>query len=154
MSATRRKPVSRHLPLLAGAILLLALAWLRPEAPAPAPAGGAAQAPVATAAITPATAAQLPAFLPAEAGEVVERILRGGPYERRQDGSVFFNRERLLPARERGYYREYTVPTPGLSHRGARRIVTGGHPPVEWYYTADHYASFRAFQVTPVEARR
>ena len=151
MSVPRRKPVSRHLPLLAGAILLLGLAWLRPEAPAPAT--GASPAPVATPATT-ATAAPLPAFLPAEAGEVVQRILRGGPYEHRQDGSVFFNRERLLPARERGYYREYTVPTPGLSHRGARRIVTGGHPPVEWYYTADHYASFRAFQVAPLEARR
>ncbi len=141
MAATRNTSIARHLPLLAGAVLLLGLAWLRPDAPAPAGS--------ATEAATPGPRAALPAFLPPEAGAVVERVLLGGPYEHRQDGSVFFNREGLLPARERGYYREYTVPTPGLAHRGARRIVTGGDPPSEWYYTADHYASFRAFEVMP-----
>lgn len=62
---------------------------------------------------------------------------------------MFFNREGLLPAKPRGYYREFTVDTPGLSHRGARRIVTGGDPPEVWYYTDDHYASFRRFEPLP-----
>ena len=88
----------------------------------------------------------LPAFLPAEARATIDLIQRGGPYPHRQDGSTFGNREQRLPRRQHGWYREYTVPTPGLSHRGARRIVTGGDPPSEWYYTDDHYDSFRAFQ--------
>jgi ribonuclease T1 len=71
-------------------------------------------------------------------------IKRGGPFPYSRDGIVFENRERLLPARPSGYYREYTVPTPGLSHRGARRIVTGGNPPEVFYYTDDHYRSFRS----------
>ncbi|PZU26584.1 MAG: ribonuclease [Stenotrophomonas sp.] len=89
----------------------------------------------------------LPAFLPAEARATIDLIQRGGPYPHRQDGSTFGNRERQLPQRPRGYYREYTVDTPGLSHRGARRIVTGGDPPDAWYYTDDHYESFRSFEV-------
>jgi ribonuclease T1 len=89
----------------------------------------------------------LPAFLPAEARETIALIQRGGPYPHRKDGSVFGNRERLLPQRPRGYYREYTVDTPGLDHRGAKRIVTGGDPPDAWYYTDDHYESFRSFEV-------
>ncbi len=60
---------------------------------------------------------------------------------------MFGNRERRLPQRPRGYYREYTVRTPDLGHRGARRIVTGGDPPDVWYYTDDHYETFRDFQV-------
>lgn len=86
------------------------------------------------------------AFLPAEAHATLALIDRGGPFPHRQDGSVFQNRERLLPRQPRGHYREYTVDTPGLDHRGARRIVTGGDPPAEWYYTADHYRSFRRFE--------
>ena len=89
----------------------------------------------------------LPAFLPPEARETIALIQRGGPYPHRQDGSTFGNRERQLPQRPRGYYREYTVDTPGLSHRGAKRIVTGGDPPDAWYYTDDHYESFRSFEV-------
>ncbi|WP_243708001.1 ribonuclease domain-containing protein [Luteimonas arsenica] len=89
------------------------------------------------------------AFLPPEAHATLALIDRGGPFPHRQDGSVFQNRERLLPQRPRGHYREYTVDTPGLGHRGARRIVTGGDPPAEWYYTADHYRSFREFQRRP-----
>src|SRR3546814_4105388 len=72
-------------------------------------------------------------------------IERGGPYPHRQDGGTFQNRERLLPAQPRGYYREYTVRTPGSRDRGARRIVSGGSPPAEFFYTADHYRSFRRF---------
>lgn len=88
-----------------------------------------------------------PAFLPVQAHEVLDRILRGGRHPYRQDGSVFQNRERRLPIRDRGHYREYTVPTPGARDRGARRIVTGGDPPVEFWYTDDHYRSFRSFEV-------
>ncbi len=89
------------------------------------------------------------AFLPPEAHRTLALIDRGGPFPHRQDGTVFQNRERLLPQQPRGHYREYTVDTPGLGHRGARRIVTGGDPPAEWYYTADHYRSFRAFERRP-----
>ncbi|HEX4853662.1 ribonuclease domain-containing protein [Arenimonas sp.] len=81
--------------------------------------------------------------LPPEALETLALIARDGPYPHRQDGSVFNNFERRLPARPRGYYREFTVRTPGLSHRGPRRIVTGGQPPAEYWYTDDHYESFR-----------
>nr|WP_232539936.1 ribonuclease domain-containing protein [Azohydromonas aeria] len=84
--------------------------------------------------------------LPA-AAQSTERLIRaGGPFPYEKDGSVFRNRERLLPARERGHYREYTVPTPGSRDRGARRIVCGGAQPTRpeaCYYTADHYASFQ-----------
>ena len=81
--------------------------------------------------------------LPAEAWATVELIKQGGPFPYRQDGQTFGNREGLLPDERGGYYREYTVPTPGAPDRGARRIVTGGSPPSVWYYTADHYRSFR-----------
>jgi ribonuclease T1 len=96
---------------------------------------------------TPQTApAQLPlSALPAEAQRVDQLIRRGGPFAYGKDGSVFGNRERLLPAQTRGYYKEYTVPTPGAPDRGARRIVCGGTQPTEpdrCYYTADHYSSF------------
>ena len=84
-------------------------------------------------------------FLPPEAHATLALIDRGGPFPHRQDGSVFQNRERLLPQRPGGHYREYTVDTPGLGHRGARRIVTGGDPHAEWYDTADHYHSFSEF---------
>ena len=72
-------------------------------------------------------------------------IREGGPFPYDKDGTVFGNRERLLPAHKRGYYREYTVRTPGSRNRGARRIVCGGKPrmPDACYYTSDHYASFR-----------
>lgn len=86
------------------------------------------------------------AGLPPEVADTVELIESGGPFPHpRNDGVVFGNFEGLLPPHERGYYREYTVPTPGLKHRGARRIVTGGTPPddpPEMYYTDDHYESF------------
>lgn len=86
-----------------------------------------------------------PAWLPAEALDTLALIERGGPFPHRQDGGTFQNRERLLPARRRGYYREYTVRTPGSRDRGARRIVSGGNPPAEFFYTDDHYRSFRRF---------
>lgn len=86
------------------------------------------------------------AELPPEAQQTDRLIRAGGPFPYSKDGTTFGNRERLLPRRERGYYREYTVPTPGSRNRGARRIVCGGAPPVNpevCYYTEDHYASFR-----------
>ncbi len=87
-----------------------------------------------------------PAFLPAEGRDTLRRIEAGGPFDHRQDGAVFQNRERRLPQQPRGYYREYTVETPGSRDRGARRIVSGGDPPVEYFYTDDHYGSFRRFE--------
>jgi ribonuclease T1 len=85
--------------------------------------------------------------LPPEANETLRRIASGGPFEHRQDGGVFQNREQRLPRQPRGYYREYTVETPGSGDRGARRIVTGGRPPSEYYYTGDHYRSFTRFEL-------
>ncbi len=86
------------------------------------------------------------ATLPREAQATHQLILSGGPFPYEKDGTVFGNRERLLPLRPRGHYREYTVRTPGARNRGARRIVCGGTPPTRpevCYYTADHYASFQ-----------
>ena len=79
--------------------------------------------------------------LPPEVRETLVRIRAGGPFPHATDGSVFGNREAVLPKRALGYYREYTVRTPGALDRGARRIVAGGGG--EYYYTDDHYRSFR-----------
>jgi ribonuclease T1 len=83
--------------------------------------------------------------LPRQGRDTFELIRLGGPFPHDKDGTVFGNRERLLPINTRGYYREYTVQTPGSRDRGARRIVCGGplRTPHACYYTADHYASFR-----------
>ena len=87
--------------------------------------------------------------LPAEAIDTLVLIQDRGPFPYRKDGSVFHNRERLLPPKTTGYYREYTVPTPGARDRGARRIVSGGDPPTVFYYTDDHYRSFRQVEPRP-----
>lgn len=87
--------------------------------------------------------------LPAEAHQTLSLIERGGPFPHRQDGSVFHNREGLLLAQPTGYYREYTVRTPGARDRAARRIVTGGQPPEVYYYTQDHYRSFIRIEIDP-----
>jgi ribonuclease T1 len=84
--------------------------------------------------------------LPPEAQQTHRLILTGGPFPYGKDGTVFGNRERVLPRRERGYYREYTVRTPGSRDRGAKRIVCGGSQPSHpeaCYYSDDHYASFK-----------
>ena len=86
------------------------------------------------------------AALPEEARTTLRLIDAGGPFPYRRDGIVFQNRERRLPEQAKGYYREYTVPTPDSTDRGARRIVTGDRPPTVFYYTADHYKSFRRIQ--------
>ena len=99
----------------------------------------------ATHARTSADTAEIAAAqLPKEARDVLGRVKSGGPFRYDRDGVVFGNRERLLPAHPRGYYHEYTVPTPGATNRGARRIVCGGPKtaPDACYYTADHYQSF------------
>ena len=86
------------------------------------------------------------ATLPPEARQTDRAIRRGGPFAYAKDGSVFGNRERQLPRQARGFYREYTVKTPGSRDRGARRIVCGGREaaaPEACYYTGDHYASFK-----------
>ncbi|MDX3932805.1 MAG: ribonuclease domain-containing protein [Stenotrophomonas sp.] len=142
----------RNPRLLITAIALLLLGLVgnhflqRPAKPQFAPSLSGTPAPAATSA-APAAHAALPGFLPAEARQTIALIQRGGPFPHRQDGSVFGNREQRLPQRERGYYREYTVETPGADNRGARRIITGGKPPDAWYYTSDHYESFRSFNV-------
>ncbi|TAH13698.1 MAG: guanine-specific ribonuclease N1 and T1 [Curvibacter sp.] len=83
--------------------------------------------------------------LPVQAQTTYALVRQGGPFPYAKDGTIFGNRERLLPLNTRGYYREYTVKTPGVQTRGARRLVCGGSAsmPDACYYTADHYASFR-----------
>ena len=84
----------------------------------------------------------------AQIDRTVALIQQGGPFPYpSKDGTTFYNREGRLPAQSQGYYREYTVPTPNVSHRGARRIVTGGYPPTVYYLTVDHYDSFRKLEV-------
>ncbi|MEW2424515.1 ribonuclease [Streptomyces nigra] len=97
-----------------------------------------------TVSATPAAAAVgsiCQSALPSQAHDTLDLIEQGGPFPFEQDGTVFQNREAILPSRSTGYYHEYTVITPGSDTRGARRIVTGEEPQ-EDYYTADHYASF------------
>jgi guanyl-specific ribonuclease Sa len=132
------------------ALLLLAAVaaaqwWSDREAPRPAePVSATADAPPARGA-----GQRYPSFLPPEAVATLAAIERGGPFPHDRDGSVFQNRERRLPERPRGYYREYTVRTPGSRDRGARRIVSGGDPPEVYYYTDDHYRTFRRVEVQP-----
>jgi len=108
-----------------------------------APTRGPAEVPGPAAA--PANPSGLPSIsesaLPAEARRTLALIRAGGPYSYSQDDKTFGNFERILPRQGSGYYREYTVPTPGESDRGARRIVTGAGG--EKYYTQDHYDSFK-----------
>lgn len=117
------------------AVSLAAALWM--------PAGAGARAPL------PDPVAERPvvalAQLPAEARQTHRLIHSGGPFPYRKDGSVFGNREHLLPSHARGFYREYTVPTPGAHDRGARRIICGGlrlTAPEACFYSGDHYASF------------
>ena len=136
----RRGPASKFLltPFLVAALLA---AWLFFR-PASTPAASPQAAPTETRSTNTNTNANTQG-LPPEAIETLRKIRNGEQLPYRRDGVVFENRERLLPPKPRGYYHEYTVPTPGASTRGARRIVTGGDPPEVWYYSADHYRSFR-----------
>lgn len=135
--------------ILIAALAFAAVLWHR-HAPVTTPAGPAAEATRSGQGRVfhdQGTTAAAPGFLPLEARVLVARIASDGPYEHPQDGAVFGNYEHLLPAQPRGYYHEYTVETPGARGRGARRIITGGTPPAAWYYTDDHYRSFRRFEV-------
>lgn len=130
-------------PLIVLLIVLAAILW-KHYTGIPAP----TTVPATTAAVAPALPA-VPAAdaLPPEARDTLALIARGGPFPHAQDGAVFGNYEGLLPKQPRGYYHEYTVATPGAHNRGARRIVTGGTPPVVWYYSDDHYRSFRRLEM-------
>jgi guanyl-specific ribonuclease Sa len=130
--------------------VMVFMAWSRDavlrDDPAPRRPVPTAQAPERTA---PAPRIEMPAkadALPPEADATLALIAAGGPFPYDRDGVVFGNFEQRLPPRERGWYHEYTVPTPGVDHRGARRIVTGGNPPSEYWYTDDHYGSFRRIE--------
>jgi ribonuclease T1 len=122
--------------LVAGALAAGGTAWARSTGPE---SGALAPVPLAS--------------LPVQAQSTHQLILAGGPFPYPKDGTVFGNRERILPAQARGYYREYTVKTPGSRDRGARRIVCGGKPPTQpdaCFYTDDHYASFK--RIVPTKA--
>jgi|APFre7841882724_1041349.scaffolds.fasta_scaffold30207_3 guanyl-specific ribonuclease Sa len=129
------------------AVLFAVLQWIEarpPQLAGPANGGDAVDTSAANGSVR---TGRYPAFLPPEAVATLEQIGRGGPFPYGRDGSVFQNRERRLPDQPRGYYREYTVATPGAPDRGARRIVTGGQPPEVYYYTDDHYRSFRRVEI-------
>ena len=125
-------PTQRRSPTVAGLLVCCILAL----------------APFASVAKGPPESAVAAQDLPAEARTTLARIRASGPFPYGRDGVVFGNRERLLPSMPRGYYHEYTVPTPGTTSRGARRIVCGGHVATlaECYYSDDHYRSFRKIQ--------
>ncbi|GAA1852999.1 ribonuclease domain-containing protein [Microlunatus capsulatus] len=118
-----------------------------PGASTSAPAGAGGRSTTADGGTDPESGLPLVALasLPREAQQTVRLIERGGPFPYDRDGVTFGNRERLLPARPGGYYREYTVRTPGEDDRGARRIVTGDDDR-ELFWTDDHYASFARVQ--------
>lgn len=137
---------------LAIVLVVVALTWFiqRPQSPPPAPTRSSAG--VSTSATTggAASATNTPtsglstideSALPVQARTTLELIRAGGPFPHRQDDATFSNREGILPKQARGYYREYTVRTPGSSDRGPRRIVAGRDH--DLYWTTDHYASFR-----------
>ena len=141
--------------------LLGFLAWQWFSARAPQSASAATPAVVAAGTATekapppvPAHAATAPgidadADLPPETRATLRLIASHGPFPYDRDGVVFGNYEHLLPEQPRGYYHEYTVPTPDAHNRGARRIITGGDPPRDFYYTGDHYRSFRRIRGQP-----
>jgi ribonuclease T1 len=131
-----------RIALLVGLAVAAAGGWLSRETPR-----GSYTGPELTTDGGPAAAQPDGSGLPAEARRTLRLIEAGGPFPYDRDGTTFQNRERRLPAQPPGYYREYTVPTPGSPDRGARRIVSGGDPPVEFYYTDDHYRSFRRIEV-------
>lgn len=115
---------------------------LRALAAAAFAAWAALAAPAALAQFAPSPAAEIAvAQLPREARATLDAVKKGGPFTYAKDGTVFGNREGRLPRQKRGYYREYTVKTPGVRTRGARRIIAGA--PGEYWYTDDHYATFR-----------
>jgi ribonuclease T1 len=147
MAGGRGGRAQQWLLLLAAAVLLVGW-WVvggGPDADAPEPARpdtGTSETDPGTSETDPASGLPVVrlADLPPEAARTLELIDAGGPFPEERDGVTFENREELLPDQPRGYYSEYTVPTPGSDDRGARRIVAGEGG--ELYWTADHYTSF------------
>jgi ribonuclease T1 len=131
-----------RIALLVGLAVAAASGWLSRETPRGANPGPAGPSEWGSTALPPVVTG-----LPPEAQQTLRLIAAGGPFPYDRDGTTFQNRERRLPAQPPGYYREYTVSTPGSPDRGARRIVSGGNPPVAFYYTDDHYRSFRQIEV-------
>jgi ribonuclease T1 len=117
--------------VLTYSLLFAAVAWNGVQAKEPAESFGASTVALSS--------------LPVQGRETYQLIHQGGPFPFEKDGVTFGNRERLLPGQKRGFYREYTVRTPGSRSRGVRRIVCGGAPttPEACYYSVDHYANFR-----------
>lgn len=150
---------TRVLAVLALVVVALLVWWVKGGDPDPGQPSGATPTASAPSGPTPSAPGTDPGAdgippcdpgeLPPEVDDVVDDILSGGPFDHpRNDGVRFQNREGILPDEDPGYYREYTVTTPGAGNRGARRIVTGGQDPEDpdhWYYTGDHYESFCAF---------
>jgi ribonuclease T1 len=144
------RPTTRQrqlLSVLAAVLVVVVWWWTQHGGPETDPASGPGASPSSgeTPAATAPDASGLPVVsvdqLPPEAADTLELIDAGGPFPYPdRDGSTFHNREGLLPQQETGWYREYTVPTPGEDDRGARRIVTGSAE--DYYWTADHYSSF------------
>jgi len=128
--------VRRRILALVGLLLLAAVLWWVESVDS-----GTTDDPSAPTASAQAQVDDLPAGLPAEVAQTLALIDDGGPFPYDRDGVVFENREGLLPDHPRGYWHEYTVPTPGAGDRGARRLVVGRAG--EIYYTGDHYGSFR-----------
>jgi ribonuclease T1 len=155
--STARRPTTWHpwVPLLV--VLLLVGVWFvvgsrtvqvapaTPATPTATTSSSALSSPRATSGGDSTPVSGLPTIagsrLPRQAKDTLALIRAGGPYPHRQDDGVFGNRERILPKQRSGYYREYTVTTPGEDGRGPRRIVAGQDG--DLYWTTDHYASFR-----------
>jgi ribonuclease T1 len=141
----------RIAPIVAALIAIFVALWHQRSSatkPAPAPdetpvASRSVETGSASRSVETRSASRLDALDASERAEVEKTLAlieKGGPFPYRKDGSVFSNRERRLPSKPRGYYREYTVETPGAPDRGARRVVRGSNG--ETYYTRDHYQSF------------
>ncbi len=139
MSPGRRLTVA-----LVGLVALVVVGWFVKDNTSPAPPGATTPVVTQSGAVPGASSGmdvQPLSKLPAEAAKTWKLIESNGPFPYpRNDGVTFQNREKRLPAKDSGYYKEYTVPTPGSSDRGARRLVTGSEKEV--FYTGDHYSTF------------
>lgn len=137
-----------RLQLVGGVLLILLALWIVVQGGAEGTKGAPSSTPPSTPAATSTPDSGLETVaesaLPPQGRETLELVRSGGPFPYARDGITFSNREGILPAQRRGYYREYTVPTPGEDDRGARRIVGGERG--DRYYTDDHYDSFRQIE--------
>jgi ribonuclease T1 len=137
-----RRRKGQPLAIVGALVAIFVAVWLNRGKPAPQPPAEVRVAPPVTRSVTPYEARQndVPAAEREQLDDTLRLIVAGGPFPYRQDGMVFANREGRLPQQPRGYYHEYTVPTPGAPNRGARRVIRGNNG--ETYYTNDHYQSF------------